>query len=295
MTDVLEMLSRGLGAGCVYALLGLGFVIIYRATKVVSFAQPGFLLAGAVIVSTLAGPLGFFGALVAGAALTAGLALVVERVAVRPMVGRPVFTVAIITLGVDVVVRVVTGGFVGFDLMQVHDPWGLDVTTIAGIEFQQRHLAVMVATAVVATALVAFFRFSRMGLAMRAAAFDQETALAQGISIGAVFAVSWAIAGALAAIGGVFAAVGGSVDPNLWLIALIALPVVILGGMDSLPGAIVAGLGVGVLQELIANYQHTFPAWLGGNVSTLTPFLVLVVVLLLRPFGLFGTREVERV
>ena len=295
MTEVVQLLSRGLGAGCVYALLGLGFVIIYRATRVVSFAQPGFMLAGAVIVSYLAGPLGFIGALVAGAAMTAVLALVVERVAVRPMVGRPAFTVAIITLGVDVVVRIVTGAFLGFDLRQVHDPWGLGLTTVAGIEVQQRHLAVMVVTAVVATALIAFFRFSRMGLAMRAAAFDQETALAQGISIGAVFAVSWAIAGALAAIGGVFAAVGGSVDPNLWLIALIALPVVILGGMDSLPGAILAGLGVGVLQEVISNYQHSFPGWLGGNVATLTPFVVLVVVLLVRPFGLFGTREVERV
>jgi branched-chain amino acid transport system permease protein len=134
-----------------------------------------------------------------------------------------------------------------------------------------------------------------MGLAMRAAAYDQEAALAQGISVGAVFALSWAIAGGLAAVGGTFAAVGGSVDQNLWLIALVALPVIILGGLDSLPGAVLGGLVVGVLQEVVATYQHRLPAWLGGDVTVITPFAVMLLVLLVRPYGLFGTREVKRV
>ncbi len=295
MTEALEILSRGLGLGSVYALLALGFVIIYKSTRVISFAQPAFMLAGAVMVSYLAGPVGFYIAVPLAALGTAALALGVERVAVRPMVGRPAFAVAIITLGVDVLIRVVAIGFIGIDIRQVGDPWGLDSVTILGAAMQQRHLAMIATTTVLVTVLFLFFRYTRMGLAMRAAAYDQEAALANGVSVSAVFAVSWAIAGALAAFGGAFAAAGGNLEQTLWLIALVALPVIILGGLDSLPGAVLGGLLVGVTQELVANYQHTFPHWLGGNIQAITPWVVMLVVLLVRPYGLFGTREVERV
>jgi branched-chain amino acid transport system permease protein len=295
MIEVLQAVSRGLGVGSVYALLALGFVIIYKSTRVISFAQPAFMLAGAVMVTYLVGPLGFFVALPLAALGTGILALGVERVAVRPMVGRPAFTVAIITLGVDVAVRVVVNAFIGRDVRSVGDPWQLSTVNLAGVQIQKRHIAMLVATALLVAVLFAFFRYTRIGLAMRAAAYDQEAALAQGVSVGAVFALSWAIAGALAAVGGTFAAVGGSVDQNLWLLALTALPVIILGGLDSLPGAVVGGLAVGVLQELVAQYQLNFPTWLGGNIAVITPYVLMLIVLLVRPYGLFGTREVERV
>jgi branched-chain amino acid transport system permease protein len=295
MTQTVQLLSRGLGMGSVYALLALGFVIIYKSTRVISFAQPAFMLAGAVLVTYLVGSTGFFAALALAALGTALLALGVERVAVRPMVGRPPFTVAIITLGVDVIIRVVAGAFIGIELRQVGDPWGLAPTRLFGVEVQQRHLTMIVTAASVVAVLFAFFRFTRMGLAMRAAAYDQEAALAQGVSVGGVFALSWAIAGGLAAVGGAFAAIGGSVESTLWLTALVALPVIILGGLDSLPGAVVGGLLVGLVQELVAQYQRFFPHWLGGNISIITPYVLMLVVLLLRPYGLFGTREVERV
>jgi len=176
----------------------------------------------------------------------------------------------------------------------VGDPWGLRTVGLFGVDMQQRHLAALLTTGALVAGLFAFFRYSRMGLAMRAASYDQEAALAQGVSVGAVFALAWALAGGLAAIGGTFAAAGGSVDAASWLIALTALPVIILGGLDSLPGAVIGGLTVGVLQELAANYQNLAP-WLGGNVSVITPYVVMLVVLLVRPYGLFGTREVIRV
>jgi len=300
MIEVLQAISRGLGIGSVYALLALGFVIIYKSTRVISFAQPAFMLAGATTAAYLAGPLGFFVALPLAAIATAVLALGVERVAVRPMVGRPAFTVAIITLGVDVVVRVVVNGFIGLDVRSVDDPWRLSTVTWGGVQIQTRHLAMLAVTALLVAVLFAFFRYTRMGLAMRAAAYDQEAALAQGVSVGAVFALSWAIAGALAAVGGTFAAAGGSVDQNLWLLALTALPVIILGGLDSLPGAVIGGLAVGVLQELVAVYQptrgfHNWFGWAGDNVAIITPYVLMLIVLLVRPYGLFGTREVERV
>ncbi len=294
MNEFLQSLIRGLGSGSIYALLALGFVIIYKSTRVISFAQPAFMLAGAVLVSYLSVDLGFFAAVPLAAVVIALLALGVERTVLRPMVGKPVFVVAIITIGVDVVVRVVTNAFIGLDVRQVGDPWGLSTVALLGVEVQQRYLVMFGTTVVVVAALFAFFRFSRTGLAMRAVAYDQEVALAQGISVGSVFALSWAIAGGLAALAGVFVATGAGVDQQLWVIALKALPAVILGGLDSLGGAVVGGLAVGVVESLVGTYQASFAPWLGPNFALVAPYALMLLVLLVRPYGLFGSREVER-
>ncbi|MCC8244174.1 branched-chain amino acid ABC transporter permease [Saccharothrix luteola] len=294
MTEFLQSLIRGLGSGSIYALLALGFVIIYKSTRVISFAQPAFMLAGAVLVSYLAAEVGFFAAVPIAAVLIAVLALGVERTVLRPMIGKPVFVVAIITIGVDVVVRVVTNAFIGLDVRQVGDPWGLSTVTLLGVEVQQRYLVMFGTTVVVVAVLFAFFRFSRVGLAMRAVAYDQEVALAQGISVGSVFALSWAIAGGLAALAGVFVATGAGVDQQLWVIALKALPAIILGGLDSLGGAVVGGLAVGVVESLVGTYQGDVAPWLGPNFALVAPYVLMLVVLLVRPYGLFGSKEVER-
>ncbi|NRQ39593.1 branched-chain amino acid ABC transporter permease [Nonomuraea sp. NN258] len=295
MMGLLESIIRGLGNGSVYALLALGFVIIYKATRVISFAQPALMLAGAVAVSYLAEPLGFYPAVLAAALLIAAVALGIERVAIRPMVGRPVFVVAIITLGIDVVVRVVVNGFIGRDVRQVGDPWGFGQVTLGPLVVQQRWLAMLLVTAVLVGLLFAFFRFTRYGLAMRAAAFDQETALAQGISVGTVFALSWGLAGFLAAIAGMFVGTGQGIEQMTWVVALKALPAIIVGGLDSLGGAVVGGLVIGVVESLFQSYQGEFAPWLGQNFAVVTPYVVMLIVLLVRPYGLFGTREVERV
>jgi branched-chain amino acid transport system permease protein len=296
MTAFLAAIADGLGRGSVYALIGLGFVIIYKSSRVISFAQPGFMIAGVVLVTYLVDVpwLGFWAAMVLGAVLMGLFGLGVERTIIRPMVGRPVFAIAIITIGLDVIVRTVAHAFIGVSLRQVDDPWGLATIELGGVTVQQRHIATVLTAAVVVGLLFAFFRYTRTGLAMRAVAEDQEAALAQGVSVGAVFAISWALAGALAAIAGTFAAAGTSVDNTFWPIALYALPVIILGGLDSLEGAVVAGLIIGVVQSLAANYPGAL-SWLGSNPFVIAPWLVMVLVLIVRPYGLFGTREVERV
>ncbi|MBN6054339.1 branched-chain amino acid ABC transporter permease, partial [Nonomuraea sp. RK-328] len=292
---LLETVIRGLGNGSVYALLALGFVIIYKATRVISFAQPALMLAGGVAVSHLAETTGFYAAVPLAALLVAGVALGVERTAIRPMVGRPVFVVAIITLGVDVVLRVVVNAFIGRDVRQVGDPWGFAQVELGPLVVQQRWPAMLAVTAVLVALLFAFFRYTRYGLAMRAAAHDQETALAQGISVGAVFALSWAIAGFLAAVAGAFAGTGQGIEQSTWVIALKALPAIIVGGLDSLGGAVAGGLVVGVVESLFQSYQGEYAPWLGQNFAVVSPYVVMLVVLLVRPYGLFGTREVERV
>jgi branched-chain amino acid transport system permease protein len=296
MTHFLEAVADGLGRGSVYALIALGFVIIYKSSRVISFAQPGFMIAGVVLVTYLVQVswLGFWGAMLLGAALIALLGLGIERAVIRPMIGRPIFAIAIITIGIDIIIRTVAHAYIGPLVRHVGDPWGRSRLHLGPIQMEQRHLAAVITAAVLVALLFVFFRYTRMGLAMRAVSEDQEAALAQGVSVGAVFALSWALAGALAAVAGTFAAAGVSVDNTFWPIALYALPVIILGGLDSLPGAVVAGVAIGVLRALADEYPDALE-WLGRNPSVIVPWLVMVLVLILRPYGLFGTREVERV
>ncbi|HYU84771.1 MAG TPA: branched-chain amino acid ABC transporter permease [Kribbellaceae bacterium] len=295
MNELFATLVKGLGNGSIYALLAIGFVIIYKAMGVISFAQPAFMLVGATLVSYLVLDLNFYVAVLVALALTALLGVAVERVALRPMIGKPVFVVAIITLGVDIVVRTVTNVYIGLEIRQMGDPWGMKQTDVLGVAVDERHLATFVTTMVVVAGLFAFFRYSRMGLAMRATSYDQEVALAQGVSVGWVFALSWAIAGALAGLAGVFLSTGVGLEQTLWVTALKALPVIILGGLDSLGGAVVAGLSIGVLEALVGTYGGDVAPFLGGDFFLVVPYLLMLLVLLVRPYGLFGTRQVERI
>ncbi|GAA3159445.1 branched-chain amino acid ABC transporter permease [Blastococcus jejuensis] len=295
MQEILGTLVRGLGFGSLYAMLAVSFVIIYKSSKVISFAQPALMLAGATLVTYLVGPVGFYLAVPMAAVAMAGVGLVVERTTIRPMIGRPVFVVAIITLGLDVVIRVITNIFIGRDVRQVGDPWGLSTVDVLGITVQQRYIAMIVVLIAVVAALFAFFRYSRWGLAMRAASLDQETSLVQGVSVGGVMALSWAMAGGLAAVAGAFVGTGSGVDQATWIIALKALPAIIIGGLDSIEGAVVGGLAVGVVESFVASYQDDFAPWLGNNFALVSPYVLLLIVLLVKPYGLFGTREVERV
>lgn len=303
MIELGEALVRGLGIGSAYALIAIGFVIIYKSTGVISFAQPALMLAGAVAVSHLVPALvsflprtaAFLLALLLGALGVAALALALERLAIRPMVGRPAFVVAIITIGLDIAIRVVANGFIGLGARPIGDPWGLRRFSVGGLQVQWRHLVMMASAALVLAVLFWFFRYTRHGLAMRAAAFDQEAALTQGVSVGAVFALSWAMAGGLAAVGGALLATTGGVDQQLWILALAALPAIILGGLDSLGGAVIGGLIVGVIQSLVGSYQRDVAPWLGDNFAVVSPYAVMLLVLLVKPYGLFGTPEVRRV
>lgn len=297
MTDLAEAVLRGLGVGSIYALLAVGFVIIYKSMQVISFAQPALMVTGGVLVSYLRFEFGltFWLALPLAMLLTAVVALIVERLAMRPMIGKPVFVVAIITIGVDIALRIVVNRFIGLGARQVGDPWGLTVRDLGAVNVQERYLWMILVTAVVVSALFAFFKYSRVGLAMRATAFDQEVALAQGISVGQVFALSWIIAGALAALAGTFAGTRAGIDQQTWVLGLKALPAIILGGLDSVGGAVIGGLAVGVVEALVSRYQGAYFPWLGQNFSLVSPYVLMLIVLMVRPYGLFGTPEVERV
>ena len=297
MVRLLQSTVQGLGLGTVYVLLGLGFVIIFKSMGVISFAQPGLMVLGAwwVIYFGRILDLGFPLAVLISLLLTGLIGVALERLAIRPMIGEPVFAIAILTIGLDIVLRVIVNDLLGLQVRSMGDPWGLKTFSIAGVVIQQRYVARLVIGAAVVGLLLAFFRYTRFGLAMRATAFDQEVALAQGVSVGAVFALSWAFAGGLAALAGTFVGLGSGIDQQSAFVALKALPAIILGGLDSIQGAVIGGLLVGLIEGYSLTYQSQYAGFLGDNFSQVVPYLVMLAILLVRPFGLFGTREVERV
>lgn len=298
MEEFVTTAVRGLSQGSVYAMLGLGFVILYSGTGVISFAQPVIMTFGAYFASALAVDSGFpfviavFLAIVGSAALGA----TIERVAMRPMVGEPVFSAVMVTVGLFISLQVVVSDLIGNGQRGVGDPWGLDNFDVLGVTVFHAEIAKIVVATVSVIALTLFFRRSRLGLAMRATAFSQETALAQGVPVGRMFALSWAIAGGLAAAAGVLVATGGSsFDQSTTLLALKALPVIILGGLDSIRGAIIGGIVIGLSEAYTKTYQPEHAAWLGSNFDQVVPYVVMLIVLLVRPYGLYGTPEVKRV
>ncbi len=294
----LQVLVNAIALAAVYSLLGLGFVIIFKSMNVLSFAQPALMLWGGwwvVYFATIAN-WNFYLAVVIAVVIAAITGLVVERLFLRPMVGKSIFAVAIMTIGIDLVVRMISGNFYDVTVRSTGDPWGLNTLNLGGILINHRRIAALVVAIALVIALLAFFRFSRMGLAMRAAAFDQEVALIQGVSVGAVFALSWAMASVLATMAGLFMSPDtGSLTASMYPLALKALPVVVIGGLDSIGGTLLAALLVGFFESVTNTYQPTYAAFLGRNLSQVVPYVVMFIVLLIRPYGFFGTKEVERV
>ncbi len=298
MEALIESIMRGLGQGSVYAMLGLGFVIVYKGTEVVNFAQPALMILGAFLVSwfTFDAGVPFFAALPLAMLAAALLGAAIERIALRPMVGQPVFSAAMVTVGVFFALLTVATRLIGTDIRRTGDPWGLDVLLIGDVRLFQVDIAKLVIGVLAFLVVGAYFKYSRSGLAIRATASDQETALAQGVKVGRMFGLSWALAGALGALAGAFIGAGGvGFEPISALVALKALPAIILGGLDSIKGALIGGLVIGVIESLSRTYQPGIAPWLGANFDQVVPYLVMLIVLMIRPYVLFGTPEIERV
>jgi branched-chain amino acid transport system permease protein len=294
---LVQLLINGVSLAAIYAMVALGFVIIFKSTQVLNFAQPALLLLGAywVVYFATVWNFSFWVAIAIAVVLSALTGVIVERTALRPMVGKPVFAVAIMTIGLNTVITIVALDLLGVDVRRMGDPWGLDVYRFGGLVIAHRQLAAIVTATILVALLLLFFRYSRMGLAMRATAFDQEVALTQGVSVSAVFALAWAIAAVLAMFGGVFIGAGFGLDRSAGVVALKALPVVVVGGLDSVAGALVGAVIVATAEVMTSFYQPQYAEFLGRNFSQVVPYLVMFIVLLFRPYGLFGTREVERV
>jgi branched-chain amino acid transport system permease protein len=293
----LQLLFAGLALGAVYALIALGFTVIYRASKVINFAQGQLLALGAFFTAWLVanGKLPFWLAFVIGALATALAALAFQTGVLRFALGRPDFTIVMLTLGLATILNAVIPTAFGDTPRSNGDPWGASAVHVQGLAFTWVKIWTIIAALIVFVAFFAFNRYSKYGLAMRSAALDPEAAMAVGVPLRRVYATAWVLAGVVACVGGVF--MGGypnSVDPTIGDVALLAFPAIILGGIDSTSGAVLGGFIIGVVEELTAGYQPQYASWLGHNFYLIAPYVVMIIVLLVRPYGLFGSRPAER-
>jgi branched-chain amino acid transport system permease protein len=295
MQNFAQLLIGGISLGAVYALLALGFVLVFKATGVINFAYPALLLVGAYTTAR-AGELPFPVAAILGICVAVVIAALVDRVLVRRMRGGSVIAVSIMTIGVGVLLQTEIIRRIGIDVLPIGDPWGSGVVTLGGLTIPQTRIAALVVGLALIACFFAWFKFSVWGVAMRATAEDHETAALMGIPGGRISAASWAVAGGLAAVAGLFVTMFPSpgLEPTTSAVALRAFPAAIIGGLDSTGGAVVGGLVIGVTEVLTQGYEGHL-TFLGLGFHAVMPYLVMVLVLLVRPTGLFGTRELHRV
>ncbi|MBZ9645298.1 branched-chain amino acid ABC transporter permease [Streptomyces sp. PSKA30] len=296
MIKLTETVLNGLALGSVYALIALGFVVIFKASGVMNFAHGSLLLFGGYVTARLHDAIGFVPAVLVGAALAAALAGLVQLLATRGLRGAEIHTLTILTIGVDVLLSTELNRQVGADYLTMGDPWGAEVTRLGSITVADARIASIVVAVIVIGAFFAAFRWSRWGLSMRSAAADPEAAALMGIRLDRVRLIAWCVAGALAALAAVFLAAfpAPGLDRTTSQIALSAFPAAILGGMDSAVGALIGSLVIGLTAAMAAGYQNELSV-LGAGFSDVAPYLVMVLVLLVRPTGLFGSKELTRV
>jgi len=297
VSQFLEQLANGVSLGCIDALIALGFVVVFKAVRVVNFAYGSLLLLGAYLIGRYHDPLGFAGAVLMSVVVTAAVAAGIGVGLMWRVRLADAGTLAILTLGVDIVLATELTRRIGTDLLNTGDPWGAGVATIGTVHIPQTRIAAALVAVVLVAAFLATLRYTDWGVALRASAERPATAALMGIRLGRVATGAWVLAGALAAVAGLFATafptpgIGGSAGQA----ALgAAVPAAVLGGLDSTTGALVGGLTVGLTATFVAGYSEQL-SFLGRGFGSVAPYVVMLLVLLARPSGLFGSREVTRV
>ncbi|MFC8144027.1 branched-chain amino acid ABC transporter permease [Streptomyces paradoxus] len=298
MTSLLDNVFNGLALGAVYALVALGFVIIFKASGVMNFAHGSLLLLGGYLTAVLHDDLGFAGALAVSVLVTAAVAGAMDRFLLQAGGPDPhtAHVQTIVTIGVDILILTDLSRRIGGDLLSLGDPWGDSVSGLGPVTVADSRIAAIVVSAVVIAGVFALFRYTTWGLSLRASAEDVEAASLMGVRLVRVRMLAWCLAGALAALAAVFLAAfpAPGLERTTGQIALKAFPAAILGGMASPPGALAGSLLIGMTEALVAGYQSDLHV-LGEGFGDVAPYAVMVLVLLVRPTGLFGGKAAVRV
>jgi len=290
MESFIQFLANGIMVGGVYALVALGIVLIYKSTSVFNFAVGQMMMFGAFFFYTfmekfgVPGWIGLVGSLACGAIL----GLLAERLVLRPLIGQPILSSVLITLAMSYFLggaaTAIWGSFQG------RFPEFIPQTSvnIRGIILPADLIWSFIIALVIFAILLVFYQRTRLGLAMRATAESHQIAQARGINVRNIFSVTWAIAGVIATVAGIILGYSMGLGPFLAIVGLKAFPAVLLGGLDSIPGAIIGGLAIGILENMANGYTASW-------IADITPYVILVLVLLFRPQGLFGLRRIERI
>jgi branched-chain amino acid transport system permease protein len=290
--EIVQTLLSGISIGCVYGLVALGFVLIFKATEVINFAQGEMMVIGAFIAYTLVGLLhmNYWLALLITILALGALGMLMERFVLRSLIGEPVFALVMLTIGLGYAVRsgvsMVPGW--GTDTYGFGTPFTDRFIRYGDLVISWEQVAIIFMTSVLILILFCFFRFTRMGIAMRATSQNQLAAVYMGISVNRVFSLTWTISAAIGGIAGIFLAPITFVHMNMGFIGLKAFPAAVLGGFGSIPGAIVGGVIIGVTESLSGVYLPE--GW-----KDVAAYIILILVLMIRPEGLFGIQQKKKV
>ncbi len=287
---LLQLVVSGAASGCIYGLIAFGFVLIYKATEMVNFAQGELMMLGAFVAYTLIGVLGmnyWIGALLT-VAIIAGFGFLLDVVVLRRVIGQQQFSVVMLTFGLASIFRAAAGMAWGYDPLGFVTPFTNRIVRVGGVVLADSNLAIIAGTILLCAVLYFFFSRTRLGVAMQAASQNQLAAYYMGIPVRTVFSLVWAISAGVAAVAAILVAPVSMVDVNMGLIGMNAFAGAVLGGFGSIPGALIGGVIVGIVEHLAGYY-------LPAGFQAVSANLVLLAVLIVYPQGLFGTLARKRV
>lgn len=290
MRYAIELIYSGIAIGAIYGLMAMAFAMTYKATGLLNFAQGELGMLIAYISWSVSVALGTSTWALLGGALVSSivLGLLIERFVMRKMIGQPVFSAVLVTVGIGVIITSLVLMIWGGDQQRVDAAYASDIVEIAGLRMRVSQIAVIVVLFVALGVSHIFFRYSRFGIAMRAVAADQRTASLMGISVARVQAVAWAVSSLLAGMAGLFFAVSFELSPSIYTLGLKSFPATVFGGLDAVIGSGASGIFIGVFENLVGGYIAPLFKEIAG-------FLLILVILMVRPFGLFGQKDIERV
>jgi branched-chain amino acid transport system permease protein len=288
--EFLQVMITGLGQGCLYGLIALGFVLIYKATEIVNFAQGDLLMMGAFFAVTYAGIPGvpFWLAFLLTIVSMAVFGYLLDMLVVRSMIGESQFSVIILTISIGFILRAVAGGIWGSDILSLETPYSGEMANFGGLVIGQEYLVVIAGTIILSLALYLFFRYSNLGIAMQAASQNQLAAYYMGIPVKRVFSLIWAISALVAAVAGTLMAPISLVSPQMGFIGIKAFAAAVIGGFGSLPGALIGGLIIGSSEQLAGTYLST-------GFQEISAYVIMFLVLTVRPQGLFAQIQQKKV
>ncbi len=294
MDIFLQMIITGTATGGVYGLIALGFVLIFKATGILNLATGAFMTLGAYICLTVLGQFGapFWVAFLCTLGFAILLGIVLERIILRPLIGEPIISVVMVTIGLSSILQGLTHVIWSPDYRSFPEIFPPEPLDLGFAVVPSGLLWGFIFAALGTIIFILIFKLTRTGVAMRATASDQQAALSMGISVRWIFALSWSYGAVAAVIGGIVIGNISGISIYLGDIGLKVLAVIILGGLDSIGGAILGGLIIGILENLAGLYLDPI---FGGGVKDVAPFVILVLIIMIRPYGLFGKKIIERV